>query len=86
MNLDTPVDDLPRVGPAYQRKLKRLNIRTVGQLIFHFPHRYEDFSNLIPLPRQEEGGPFSVQGKITDIKVFQSFQKKNDADAGDNRR
>jgi ATP-dependent DNA helicase RecG len=76
MDLKTPIEEIPRVGPAYQRRLQRLNIKTVGQLIFHFPHRYEDFSNLIPISQAEEGGPFSVQGKITDIRCFRAFHRK----------
>jgi ATP-dependent DNA helicase RecG len=70
MDLKTPIEEIPRVGPAYQRRLQRLNIKTVGQLIFHFPHRYEDFSNLVPIAQTEEGGPYSAQGEITDIRVF----------------
>ena len=76
MDLFTPVTELPRVGPAYQRKLKRLGIKNIGQLIFHFPHRYEDFSNLIPIDKAEEGGPFCIQGKITDIRCFRAFKRK----------
>jgi len=87
MDLSTPVEELPRVGPAYLRRLKRLNIRTVGQLIFHFPHRYEDFSNLVKISDiPDEGGPafaeasagkpFCVQGEITDIRIFRAFHRK----------
>ena len=76
MNLSTSVVQLPRVGPQYQKKLKNLGIQTVGGLLFHFPYRYEDFSNMIPIAQAEEGGPFSVQGKITDIKMFRAFRRK----------
>jgi ATP-dependent DNA helicase RecG len=76
MDLNTPIEEIPRVGPAYQARLKRLNIKTVGQLLFHFPHRYEDFSNLVPISQTEEGGPYSIQGKITDIRMFRAFHRK----------
>ena len=76
MNLSTPIEQIPRVGPQYQKKLRRLGIRTIGQLIFHFPHRYEDFSNVIPISKAEEGGPFCVRGQITDIRIFKAFRKK----------
>ncbi|MBU4299513.1 hypothetical protein KJ636_05740, partial [Patescibacteria group bacterium] len=45
MLLSTPIENLPRVGPQYQKKLKKLGIKNVGDIIFHFPHRYEDFSH-----------------------------------------
>lgn len=76
MNLSTPVTEIPRVGPAYLRRLNRLNIKTIGQLIFHFPHRYEDFSNLVSISKTEEGGPFCIQGQITAIRTFRAFRRR----------
>ena len=76
MNLSTPIEEIPRVGPQYQKKLKKLGIKTVGDLLFHFPHRYEDFSNLIPISKAEPGGPFCFQGEIVDIKNIRTFRKR----------
>lgn len=87
MDLETKVDELPRVGPAYQARLRRLNIQTVGQLIFHFPHRYEDFSNLVKISeipedcgtspdKTDASGPYCVQGQITDIRMFRAFHRR----------
>ena len=39
--LDVPVDSLPGVGPSVRRKLGRLGIATVGDLLAHRPRRYE---------------------------------------------
>ena len=39
--LDLPVETLPGVGPAVRRKLARLGITTVGDVLAHRPHRYE---------------------------------------------
>ena len=39
--LDLPVETLPGVGPAVRRKLARLGIATVGDVLAHRPHRYE---------------------------------------------
>jgi len=76
MNLSTPIEEIPRVGPQYQKKLKKLGIKTVGDILFHFPHRYEDFSNLIPISKAEPGGPFCFQGEIVDIKNIRTFRKR----------
>lgn len=76
MNLSTLVSEISRVGPAFQKKLKRLGIKTVSELLFHFPHRYEDFSNLIPVSQAQIGGPFCFQGEIIDIKNIRTFIKK----------
>ncbi|MFH1714287.1 MAG: ATP-dependent DNA helicase RecG [Candidatus Nealsonbacteria bacterium] len=76
MDLSTPIEKISRVGPQYQNKLKRLGIKTIGQLIFHFPHRYDDFSNLIPLSEAKKGELVSVQGRIKDIKTIRTFRKR----------
>lgn len=76
MNLSTPIEEVSRVGPAFQKKLKKLGIKTVGQLLYHFPHRYEDFSNLIPVSKAEAGGPFCFQGEILDVKNIRTFRKR----------
>jgi ATP-dependent DNA helicase RecG len=39
--LELPVETLPGVGPAVRRKLGRLGISTVGDLLAHRPRRYE---------------------------------------------
>ncbi len=39
--LELPVETLPGVGPAVQRKLARLGIATIGDVLAHRPHRYE---------------------------------------------
>ncbi|MBA4320497.1 MAG: DNA helicase RecG, partial [Flavobacterium sp.] len=86
MNLSTPIEEIPRVGPAYQKKLKKLGIKNVGDIIFHFPFRYEDFSHLIKISEAKEGGPafaeasagkpFCFQGEIADIKNIRTFRKR----------
>jgi ATP-dependent DNA helicase RecG len=74
--LSTPIEKLPQVGLVYQKRLKKLGIKTVGELIFHFPHRYEDFSNMVLIAKAESGRPISVQGKILDIKNIRTFKKR----------
>jgi len=78
MDLFTSIEEIPRVGPQSQKKLKRLGIKTVRDLLFHFPHRYEDFSNLIPvsLANNEIGKTICIQGKITDIKNIRIFKRR----------
>ncbi len=40
--LERPVDVLPGVGPAVKKKLERLGLQTVGDLLAHRPFRYEE--------------------------------------------
>jgi len=76
MNLSTLVEEIPGIGPQIQKRLKKLDIKTLEDLLYHFPHRYEDFSNLIPISQAKEGGIFSFQAKILEIKNIRTFRKK----------
>ena len=42
--LGDPLTTLPGVGPALAREAAKIGLRTLGDLLFHFPHRYEDFT------------------------------------------
>jgi len=76
MNLSTPIEEIPRIGPQYQKKLKKLGIKTVQDLLFHFPHRYEDFSNLVPVLEVKAGERVCVQGKILEIGNTKTWKKR----------
>lgn len=76
MNPSTPVQQIAGIGPVFQRKLKKLGIKTVGELIFHFPHRYEDFSNIVPVAQIKAGERCSIQGKILKIQNSRTWKKK----------
>jgi len=76
MNLSTAIEDIPRIGPVYQRKLKRLGIKTVQDLFFHFPRRYEDFSNLIPISKVKINEISTIYGKILGIETKRTWKRK----------
>jgi len=76
MNLSTPIEGIPRIGPVYQKRLKKLGIKTVRDLLFHFPHRYEDFSDIIPISQAEPGKIICIQGGIDEIKNIRTFRKR----------
>lgn len=76
MNLDTPIERLSGIGPVFQKKLKRLKIKTVRDLIFHFPHRYEDFSNFIPISEVKINEVCTVSGKVLAAQTTRTWKKR----------
>jgi ATP-dependent DNA helicase RecG len=54
-SLDLKVEALPGVGAESVKLLERLGIRTIGDLLWHLPSRYEDFSQLQPLKQLRVG-------------------------------
>ncbi|HVE80662.1 MAG TPA: ATP-dependent DNA helicase RecG [Candidatus Dormibacteraeota bacterium] len=55
MYLDRSVETLKGVGPLAVKRLARLKITTVGELLNHYPRRYDDFSNIIPIRSMRPG-------------------------------
>jgi ATP-dependent DNA helicase RecG len=76
LNLDTPIENITGIGPVFQKKLKRLKIKTVGNLIFHFPHRYEDFSNFIPISKAKINEICTVSGKVLAIETTRTWKRR----------
>jgi len=76
MFLSTPIEKIPNIGPIYQKRLKKLGIKTVANLFFHFPHRYEDFSNIIKISKVKQNTPCCIQGKILDIQNSRAWKKR----------
>jgi ATP-dependent DNA helicase RecG len=64
LTLETPVTYLTGVGPRRAELLKRLNIFTARDLLFHIPHRYEDASTVQQIARLRIGDDATVIGTV----------------------
>src|ERR1043166_8872009 len=60
---ERPAGSLKGVGKAMAEKLARLGIHTAGDLMHHYPRRYDDFSKVIPI-RQMRPGNVTFRGEI----------------------
>lgn len=75
MNANTPIENLPGVGSFYTTRLEKLGITTVRDLVYHFPFRYEDFSQITTIgetPNYTDGEKISIQGTIWQIKTIRT--------------
>jgi ATP-dependent DNA helicase RecG len=68
LTLQTPVKNLFMVGEAYAKRLNRLNIHTIEDLLHHYPHRYEDLSLISTISQLQAGEAATVQGQIVSMK------------------
>lgn len=68
ISLKTPVSQLFMVGPIYVKRLKKLGIETIEDLVYHLPHRYEDYSIISKINQVQPGEKATVQGKIKSIR------------------
>ena len=76
MFLEIPIENIRSIGLGTRKKLEKLRIKTVRDLLFHFPHRYEDFSAICQIADIAIGASVTVQGKILDIKNIRTWKKR----------
>jgi len=68
IRLSDKVEKLPFVGPFYARKLEKLNISSIEELLLHIPSRYLDYRNKEKIKNIQIGNIYVVRGKLTFIK------------------
>ncbi|MDP3917827.1 MAG: ATP-dependent DNA helicase RecG [Candidatus Woesebacteria bacterium] len=68
MELTDSVSTLPFVGPNYEKKLNKLGIFSILDLLHHVPHRYLDFSKITKIKDVIVGETITVIGTVTSIR------------------
>jgi len=66
IGLESAVTAISGIGPAIAEKLERLGVTTIRDLLYLFPRRYDDFSNLRPINRLQYGDEVTVMGTVWD--------------------
>ncbi len=64
-----PVTELNGVGPQLALKLERLQIRTLQDLLFHLPLRYQDRTRITPIGSLRYGQDAVVEGHVSSVNI-----------------
>ena len=65
---DLPVTKLKGVGEKLAETLWKLQIRTLRELVGHFPRRYEDRTRFVKIGDVRDGEYVTILGKITAVE------------------
>lgn len=68
--LETPIKDLKGVGKRRAEQLNNLNIFTIGDLLFNFPRRYDDYTQVLPL------GKITPMQRVTAVGTIAGFDER----------
>ncbi|HRN95951.1 MAG TPA: ATP-dependent DNA helicase RecG [Candidatus Levybacteria bacterium] len=64
MMLDTPINKAGRAFSLYSKKLEKLAITTLGDLLLHLPSRYEDYTTITPIADAQNGQVVTIVGTV----------------------
>jgi ATP-dependent DNA helicase RecG len=67
--LRQPITTLRGVGPKIAEQLERLGATTIGQLLYLFPRRYDDFTLMKPINRIKYGEQVTIIGTIWETRM-----------------
>ncbi len=63
------------VGPARSKDLAEAGYHTVGDLLFHLPHRWEDRRHVTPLAEIGVEGPRTLRGCLTGVRPIRTRRR-----------
>ena len=75
LTLNTPLTGLPGVGETRGKRLEKLGLRTVGDLLLHFPQRYEDRRQLYTIREAPLDVPCCVTAMVAETPRLSRIRK-----------
>lgn len=75
ITLETALTEFPAIKLAMFARLKRLHIETVGDLLHHFPSRYEDYSEILRICDAIPNEKLTFEGIITVIESKKTWKR-----------
>ncbi|HLC95545.1 MAG TPA: DEAD/DEAH box helicase, partial [Patescibacteria group bacterium] len=73
---DTPLSSVTSIKKQTLAKLARLDVLTVSDMLYHFPHRYEDYSGIRPVSTLAPDEKCTLEGRVIAIKASRTWKKK----------
>lgn len=75
LSLDSPVEAIPGGPKRLVPKLHDLKIRTVRDLLYHFPSRYTDFSSVKKISELTENETATIRGEVVGIRNRRAWRR-----------
>ena len=72
---DTPLFEVVGARVPALRHLEKMGIKTVRDLLWHFPTRYEDFTKVYSITELEPGQQATIQGIVEEVQTKRSWRR-----------
>ena len=76
IRLTTPLSKISSISAKFLKSLEKLGIRNVRDLVWHFPNRYEDFSEIYKIADLEPGQQATISGVVREVNLRRSFRRR----------
>jgi len=76
LTLKTPLKNIPKILPKYDKILEKMELHTVEDLLLHFPFRYDDFSQTVLISPEHLNQTVTIEGTVTKTKLARIFKRK----------
>ena len=73
---EQPVSSLRRMDAKTVQRLEQLDVRSVRDLLYMMPRRYDDRADVASIADLYPGGAFTVEGRLTDIRSANVGQRR----------
>ncbi len=75
--VNSPISVVPKIGPKYQAVLEKLGIFTIEDLLYHFPFRYQDFTNTKNINELKDGDIVTIKATLGSVQnIFTKNRKR----------
>lgn len=76
VELDSPISELVRLTQVQRAALERLKLRTIRDLLYHVPHRYESGADVRQVAQLHTKGDVVLYGQFTKLEMKRSWKTK----------
>jgi ATP-dependent DNA helicase RecG len=76
MTIDSPLSSIIRIDKSHQVALDKLELKTIKQLLYHFPVRYGDTATLSSISNTKNDEEITIYGRIKKLKLDKTFRTK----------
>lgn len=76
MKMDDKIEEHFRLDINQKKALKNLGLKSIGDMLYHFPTRYSDMSEIRNINTLEDEENVTILGKIKNFKTKKSFKSK----------
>jgi len=74
-SLNDSISELPRINEKHLKRFQKLGLNKIRDLLYYFPHRYDDFSNIKTINKLQLDETATIQGEILKITNTRTFKK-----------